>query len=115
MGLDVEEIPSEQSPRGELNSHALPMGHDRLRVARLPFRHPAMTSRTRQDQQPVRESNPPFLAENQASCPIDERAIRTRKLDRTDQCVGTELNRQSPQAPGLQPGWLAHAKPTHAC
>ena len=45
-------------------------GHERLRLARLPPPPPGHEAK-----QPVRESNPPLLAENQGSLPIDERAM----------------------------------------
>jgi hypothetical protein len=60
---------SAQWPRGDSNSHAR-CGHERLRLARLPLPPPGHEAK-----QPVRESNPPLLAENQESLPIDERAM----------------------------------------
>ena len=59
-----------QWPRGDSNSHAR-CGHERLRLARLPVPPPGHVAK-----QPVRESNPPLLAEDQGSLPIDERAMR---------------------------------------
>ena len=54
----------------------------------------------------MRESNPPLLAENQVSCPIDERATRVRR-------AGVEPAK--PGAGGLRPPGLSHAQPTRRC
>lgn len=58
-------------------------------------------------QRPVRESNPPLQLEGLTSLPIDQRAVSD------GQCVGQELNLQSPKAGGLRPPRLANAQPTH--
>ena len=79
---------------------ARPCEHDGLSVARLPFRHLAMLL-----------SDPYGSRTHAARMRVSHPAVR--RTGHVCQCVGTELNRQSPKAGGLQPLGHANAQPTH--
>src|SRR5262249_49456396 len=78
---------------------ACPSGHDVLSVARIPFRHLAV-SVTRTGLEPVSTSL-------RGSHPAVRRTGRVRK------CAGQELNLHIPKAAALQAVRLANAQPTH--